>query len=377
MRVDLFDFELPRRTSLPSGPSRRATPRGCSTSRPTVCMTVSVRDLPSLLRKGDLLVFNDTRVIPARLLGTGTGGGKVEALLIRELGARSLARLRAAGQAAEGRRCARLRGASAPGRGQGRGRFGRCSASTGGRVLAALERGRRGAAAALHPRRHRRCARPRRLPDPVRQARRLGRRADGRPAFHAGADGRPCRGRHRHGRRHAACRRRHLPAGEGRGYRRPRHACRMGRGPAGHGRRRRARPERVVAVGTTSLRLLETVARDGTDEGVDRRDRHLHHAGLPLPRRRPAAHQLPPAALDAVHAGRGLRRAGAHEGRLCARRAASDTASIPTAIVVCCGDESFLRASGQRRRWRAAGGSRRRTARSRRRPSCRSAPRAR
>jgi S-adenosylmethionine:tRNA ribosyltransferase-isomerase len=45
-----------------------------------------VRDLPGLLRKGDLLVFNDTRVIPARLLGRRPGGGKVEALLIRDFG---------------------------------------------------------------------------------------------------------------------------------------------------------------------------------------------------------------------------------------------------------------------------------------------------
>src|SRR6185437_15938630 len=49
---------------------------------------------------------------------------------------------------------------------------------------------------------------------------------------------------------------------------------------------------------------------------LDRRDRHLHHARLPVPRDRRAADQLPPAALDAVHAGLGLRRAGAHEGCL-------------------------------------------------------------
>jgi S-adenosylmethionine:tRNA ribosyltransferase-isomerase len=46
----------------------------------------TVRDLPALLSKGDLLVFNDTKVIPARLIGTRTSGGKVEALLIRDLG---------------------------------------------------------------------------------------------------------------------------------------------------------------------------------------------------------------------------------------------------------------------------------------------------
>ncbi len=45
-----------------------------------------VRDLPGLLRSGDLLVFNDTRVIPARLFGAKTTGGRVEILIERLLG---------------------------------------------------------------------------------------------------------------------------------------------------------------------------------------------------------------------------------------------------------------------------------------------------
>jgi S-adenosylmethionine:tRNA ribosyltransferase-isomerase len=46
------------------------------------------RDLPELLRAGDRLVVNDTRVVPARLLGTREGtAGTVEFLLIRPLGA--------------------------------------------------------------------------------------------------------------------------------------------------------------------------------------------------------------------------------------------------------------------------------------------------
>jgi len=45
-----------------------------------------VRDLPGLLRAGDLLVFNDTRVIPARLFGHKQGsGGRVEILIERLL----------------------------------------------------------------------------------------------------------------------------------------------------------------------------------------------------------------------------------------------------------------------------------------------------
>jgi S-adenosylmethionine:tRNA ribosyltransferase-isomerase len=44
------------------------------------------RDLPDLLRPGDLLVLNRSRVIPARLLGRRASGGAAEVLLVRELG---------------------------------------------------------------------------------------------------------------------------------------------------------------------------------------------------------------------------------------------------------------------------------------------------
>ncbi len=42
-----------------------------------------IRDLPSLLEPGDLLVFNDTKVIPARLLGEKETGGRIEILVER------------------------------------------------------------------------------------------------------------------------------------------------------------------------------------------------------------------------------------------------------------------------------------------------------
>ena len=43
------------------------------------------RDLPSLLKSGDLLVFNDTRVVKARLFGEKPTGGKLELLVERVL----------------------------------------------------------------------------------------------------------------------------------------------------------------------------------------------------------------------------------------------------------------------------------------------------
>jgi S-adenosylmethionine:tRNA ribosyltransferase-isomerase len=56
----------------------------------------TMRDLPSYLRPGDLLVFNDTRVIAARLVGSKPSGGRVEIFLERAFeGREALAQLRA------------------------------------------------------------------------------------------------------------------------------------------------------------------------------------------------------------------------------------------------------------------------------------------
>ena len=62
-------------------------------------------DLPDLLQPEDLLVFNDTRVIPARLHGTKSTGGKVEVLIERVLDAQHvLAHVRASKAPKEGAR---------------------------------------------------------------------------------------------------------------------------------------------------------------------------------------------------------------------------------------------------------------------------------
>ena len=69
MRVDLFDFELPQdlialRPAAPRDAARMLVVQGDAPFADR-----GVRDLPSLLEPGDVLVFNDTRVIPARLEG--------------------------------------------------------------------------------------------------------------------------------------------------------------------------------------------------------------------------------------------------------------------------------------------------------------------
>ena len=66
------------------------------------------------------------------------------------------------------------------------------------------------------------------------------------------------------------------------------------------------------------------------------RDRHLHHAGLSLPGGRHADDQFPPAALDAVHAGLGLFRAGDACRRPMRTRSKPAIASIPMAMPACC-----------------------------------------
>ncbi len=68
MRVDLFDFELPSdrialRPARPRDAARLLLVEG------TILSDRGVLDLPEILRPGDVLVFNDTRVIPAQLEG--------------------------------------------------------------------------------------------------------------------------------------------------------------------------------------------------------------------------------------------------------------------------------------------------------------------
>jgi S-adenosylmethionine:tRNA ribosyltransferase-isomerase len=85
MRVDLFDFELPEELIAQRPVSPRDSARLLDVDGSGLHDRV-VRDLPSLLESGDLLVFNDTKVIPARLIGERATGGKAEVLLIRDLG---------------------------------------------------------------------------------------------------------------------------------------------------------------------------------------------------------------------------------------------------------------------------------------------------
>jgi len=84
MRLRDYDFKLPPELIAQHPPSERGASR-------LLCLDLSAAtrndavfsDLPRLLRRGDLLVMNDTRVIPARLYGAKDTGGRVEIMVER------------------------------------------------------------------------------------------------------------------------------------------------------------------------------------------------------------------------------------------------------------------------------------------------------
>ena len=222
------------------------------------------RDLPALLDAGDLLVFNDTRVIKARLYGRKASGGAVEALVERVLpGHEVLAHLRASKSPRPGAtlRFADAFDAEVLGRGGPDGSLFHLRLA---QRAAGTARGPRPCAAAAlhHARRRRRRRTP--LPDGVRRpARRRGRADRGaalRPAAARGA----ARARRRDGQVTL-----HVGAGTFQPVRAERledhrmHSewFEVGAATVAAVAAARARGGRVVAVGTTSVRALESAAR--------------------------------------------------------------------------------------------------------------------
>ncbi|MDX9707284.1 MAG: tRNA preQ1(34) S-adenosylmethionine ribosyltransferase-isomerase QueA [Azospira sp.] len=100
LTTDDFDFPLPPELIAQHPAPERTGSRllhvaGRPSAEPALA-DLSFVDLPSLLSPGDLLVFNDTRVIRARLFGRKGSGGQVEVLIERIVDARhALAQVRA------------------------------------------------------------------------------------------------------------------------------------------------------------------------------------------------------------------------------------------------------------------------------------------
>jgi S-adenosylmethionine:tRNA ribosyltransferase-isomerase len=87
LRTD-FHFELPKELIAQQPvPERSASRLLTLDGRSGAIADRQFRDLPALLQADDLLVFNDTRVIPARTFGVKDSGGRAELLLERALGA--------------------------------------------------------------------------------------------------------------------------------------------------------------------------------------------------------------------------------------------------------------------------------------------------
>jgi S-adenosylmethionine:tRNA ribosyltransferase-isomerase len=96
LRVSDFNFDLPEELIAQSPPAIRGSSRMLVLDRATgACHDNFFRNLPEILRPGDLLILNDSRVIPARLYATRAGlhtqqnspepTGRIEVLLTQQL----------------------------------------------------------------------------------------------------------------------------------------------------------------------------------------------------------------------------------------------------------------------------------------------------
>src|SRR5437879_11150164 len=87
MRTDEFDYDLPPRLIAQEPCAERDRSRLLVVRRAGGLFEHHVfHELPDLLHRGDLLVLNDTRVVPARLLGRrARTGGRWEGLFLRAL----------------------------------------------------------------------------------------------------------------------------------------------------------------------------------------------------------------------------------------------------------------------------------------------------
>ncbi|MDX2177555.1 MAG: tRNA preQ1(34) S-adenosylmethionine ribosyltransferase-isomerase QueA [Candidatus Sumerlaeia bacterium] len=82
MNLDLFDYDLPEHLIAAFPAERRDASRLLVLPAEGDPAHRAFTDLPGHLRPGDLLVLNDTRVMPVRLLGSLRGGGRAELLLL-------------------------------------------------------------------------------------------------------------------------------------------------------------------------------------------------------------------------------------------------------------------------------------------------------
>ena len=197
MRVADFDFDLPE-----SLIAQHPRPRGASrllvvTRADGSWRETTIAALPQLLDAGDLLIVNDTRVFPARLVGRrDPSGGAAECLLLERVDRERVARARPSRAETETGRADGVRRPAARAGCRGARDSDRapvfrqtaCRARGRGRAECRRRRRRdrsRAAAAVRAPRGH--AGRPRALSNGLRPRARIDRRADGRAALRRGA----------------------------------------------------------------------------------------------------------------------------------------------------------------------------------------------
>jgi len=87
MHLDDFDYDLPDDLIAQQPATQRDSSRLLVLERPNASLAdKSFPDVVDFLQQGDVLIVNNTRVIPARLLGHKPSGGRVELLLVRQDG---------------------------------------------------------------------------------------------------------------------------------------------------------------------------------------------------------------------------------------------------------------------------------------------------
>ena len=249
MRVDRFRFRPSRRADRAEAGAaarqRAAAARRGRRRSPIIRCSI----LPDLLRPGDVLVFNDTKVIPAQLEGR-RGEASIGATLHKREGPREWqAFLRNAKRARVGDMIDFGAGVAASVVEKVEDGSALLHFHGEEPVELLLERaGRMPLPPYIASQRASRRGGPRRLSDHVRARGGRGRGADGGASLHAAAARSARRARHRPRDADPARRRGDVPAGQGGGHRRPQDACRMGPDRCSDGRaaERRARIGRAA-----------------------------------------------------------------------------------------------------------------------------------
>ena len=326
MQLDAFDFDLPAELIAQRPPAQRGESRLLTLDAATGALADRrFTDLPQLLRPNDVLVFNDTRVIKARLFGHKSSGGRVELLVERVLDSRHALALVRASHAPHPGSVLNLRGGVAVRVLERDGDLYRLEFLGGSEVLDSLDQHgevplppyiERAAQSEDEERYQTVYARtPGAVAAPTAglhfDQSMLGRLRDQGVALafvtlHVGAGTfQPVRSARidehvMHGERYA------VPAETVA-------AIEQARASGG----------RVVAVGTTSLRALESAAAGGKLVAGSGETRLFVTPGYRVSGRGAPAHQFSPAALDVADAGGGLRRPRPRPARLSARRGAA------------------------------------------------------